>query len=520
MGDTDNSTEKEEEKREKNGNVDLEAGERVIDDAGMDIGDMSSRDYGTDKKEGGDDNEKEGKRVSPTNSEDTFAGSYKGKERASSPSGSGSGSGSASTDDNDHRAEKHYREKNADFQDTWQEGGDTVIESKDGEDIVVMHRDGSRDERDYTTDGLNHHSGAAGGSGSARHAKESSTEEGGGGGFPEDASRRMQEIADMISRGHHMSHKAHKKASADDLAAKTSGKKSRSDEDASKRRLEDAAERVAREDSRAQQQQQQYDSEHGEDEDHGDSVGPMRSEQPAPPNVRPGLISSMESFINRPKHTRKSTLTAEEKYARDAWCRKERKDVDDDEVRAWVSGKHIVIERNNGEDVEVVDANPNKEAREQARKNPDLKLRAVDQDRIAKAKKEIAADEDGEQRGGPQSSAAGASGPQHGKRFDLKAIRNNQSFRKLFGGHGDDSSAATSLAARDTSSSSSTNKNISFASNVDNRSERETRPTAESSTPNYLSTRGKGTSTGISLDRTDTTDSQVRFGHLPVGRRK
>lgn len=216
--------------------------------------------------------------------------------------------------------------------------------------------------------------------------------------------------------------------------------------------------------------------------------------------------------------------------ARDAWCRRERRDCDDDEARAWVSGKHIVIERNNGEDVEVIDANPGKDAREHARKDPDLKLGAVDQDRLSKAKKDIAAEDSaaGEEnsRGRVRSGSASQA-----KRFDLKSIRNNQSFRKFFGGtgdvHEDTSSPSPARSAEGASSPSRdpspSRQGVTFSSNTSDKPQRPAEPAAArpapSSTPNFLSTRGKG-HTGVPLERSETTDSQVRFGHLPVGKRK
>lgn len=502
-------SEKEKSKNEKqNGNVDLEAGERVFDDAGMDIGDMSSKDYAG----------KAEKKRSPAGSEETVSGSYKGKEREGSPSDAESGSGSS-------RAEKHYREKDSNEQQVWQEGGETIIDSKDGEDTTILHRDGSRDERDFTGDAQNHHNGEQ----SASNASN------GSGGFP-DLSSRMAQIAAMIERGHHMSHQAHDKASAEDVAAKAAGKTSRDEEAASKRQLDEAAERIVREDSRAQQEGH---AEHDHDEYEDDHVPPMQCEKDSAAGTtsgaspsRPSKMLSMESFINRPKHARKTTLTNEEKMARDAWCRRERRDLDDDEVRAWVSGKHIVIERNNGEDVEVLDANPSREARESARKNPDLKLRAIDQDRVSRAKKDIAEGEaasaEQESRGRARSGSAS-----QGKRFDLKAIRNNQSFRKFFGAAEESPSPSPARSAEPSSGasrdSSPNRPGVTFAANTGDKPERSGAPvppnaasgsaSGSSSTPNFLSTRGKG-STGIPLERSETTDSQVRFGHLPKGKRK
>jgi len=121
------------------------------------------------------------------------------------------------------------------------------------------------------------------------------------------------------------------------------------------------------------------------------------------------------------------------------------------------------------------------------------------------------------------------------KRFDLKSLRQNQSFKKFFGG--DDSPEANTRSsssaaqgvptimedapedeaeARDLpQASSSTDQATAMPSIMRQRSNMVANDDGEDR-PSYASARR----TGIPVERTETTDSQVRFGHLPKPSRR
>jgi hypothetical protein len=204
---------------------------------------------------------------------------------------------------------------------------------------------------------------------------------------------------------------------------------------------------------------------------------------------------------------RRATLTAEEKLARDAQCRRERRDLDDDEVKAWISGKHLIIERNKGEDVEIVDANPSSNARDDARKNPDLNVKEVTAPDVKRAKETAAGSRDGDSTPTTGSSTPARDAPPP-KRFDLRSMPGRESFRKMFGG----SEASTSR------SPDASRQAQRIASPVQEEEE-----DPESGRLRFADTpadRHSGAApvkkTGIAMDRTETTDSQIRFGDLPV----
>ena len=376
----------------------------------------------------------------------------------------------------------------------------------------------------------------------------------------------------MLGMGHGLAHEEHEQTSAATLAAKAEGSRGRQDERPGKQLLENATERVVQDEeheaaasrSRSRshtgsviawsnaRENEQRELEEAQEREGGDEMAPLPNDASehqqggAVPNARPsGLLSTAGSFLSRPKNPSRPTLTAEEKYARDAWCRRERHDVDDDEVKSWVQGNHLVIERRSkrggGEEaeVEVVDANPSAEARDHARQDPELRVRSVPISSINAAKGDIAK-EDSQGRTDKQGSGESTGQPH---RFDLKSIRNNASFRRFFGGDGQAGKESITNKRVDAPSGSRQGRNadgdskgVSFAQSTTGDAPREEgKPSSKrmtqqqqgtssgsgggesSSTPNYLSTRNL--KTGIALDRTDTTDSQVRFGHLPVPRR-
>lgn len=404
-----------------------------------------------------------------------------------------------------------------------------VVESRHGEDTRTYHN-GHLAEQD-------------------RHHDESRSS-GQGGGFP---GHRFAEIQHLIEQGHDLAFNKHRKTSNDNLPAISESPRaaSRQSQRPSERALAEATERVANSKEReTKQKQEQLDKAMNEGrpaagKDAGGS-GPSKTEggsNPAKATTSPAFLSSLAKLPSvRPKPHRRSTLTPEEKYARDAWCRKERKDVDDDEVKAWVSGKHLVIERNNGEDVEIIDANPSRAAREQARKAPNLNVKALPIDEVNAAKSEVVTEN---YRIGPTGPSGSASkGKQdHPKRFDLKKFADVSKYSKIFGldsreHHGtserpsteivreepEEEEAATGQRRAEDAEGSPTEPRITWAASADEAPStsastirRPNRgPSGEESNPNYLSTR----KTGIPLAKTDTTDSQVRFAALPKGKRK
>ncbi|KAH9812689.1 Sodium/hydrogen exchanger family-domain-containing protein [Melampsora americana] len=94
----------------------------------------------------------------------------------------------------------------------------------------------------------------------------------------------------------------------------------------------------------------------------------------------------------------------EEKFRRDDWCRKERHDVPQKgEERIYRSGRHIIIERGDGDEVEVRDADPSTAAVEKAKTDPQLglvfipagrlkaELKAVERDGVSTASRRLEA---------------------------------------------------------------------------------------------------------------------------------
>ena len=209
---------------------------------------------------------------------------------------------------------------------------------------------------------------------------------------------------------------------------------------------------------------------------------------------RPVKLTSRLSFLGArplPKR-RESTLTAEEKLARDAWCRKERVDRDDRNTpRAWRAGRRMIIERNNGEDVEVVDVDPTEDAQEIAARRPDLNVRSV---QPAELRENL-------------------------KRFNLKAIADRKSFRGMFG-QGAAEAAGGPVPSASTAIPSVTVRPAVVAEDPEEIEDESPEAAVIGSSdpvenPNLLSVR----KTGIPLQKTETTDS-IRWGHLPQPKRR
>lgn len=439
-----------------------------------------------------------------------------------------------------------------------------VVEHHHGEEVEVHHHD--KHNKGKRRDGR---------SGEDDDAAEDGEPHPAGPGFP---GHRMAEIAHMIEHGHELTHKTHSKTSKEKSTAKAEGKPAGKPQGQYEKLLDEAVARAAKKEgreepadmerSRSRESAVEGGEKNGRSRKSQDSAdgGPSgrdrsssasrpsgREEPPAATEAQDGaaqgsrpskLMSSMRlpSVAQlRPKPVRRQTLTQEEKMARDAWCRRERRDIDDDEVKAWVSGKHLVIERNNGEDVEVVDANPSREAREQARKDPNLKIREVGIDKVGQEKDNIASESrdlpssaEGALGAGSSSSPARRGGEQETKgtntrssssttqpkRFDIRNMPGRQSFKKLFGGDADEQQRSRLPKASPITEEQDEDRpaRLRFAKGTQ-QGQRAPSPTRnEGGTldqPNYLSTR----KTGIALNRSETTDSQVRFASLPQPRR-
>lgn len=111
------------EKRKKRPEVDLEAGEAVMDDAGMDIGDMSSRDFaGNGKSSRRND---QGEEISPTSSSSdaTRLGSQDSKQGVESSKDDVVGNEDKAFKQQDPRRERHDSD-DSDDEEVWQEGGE------------------------------------------------------------------------------------------------------------------------------------------------------------------------------------------------------------------------------------------------------------------------------------------------------------------------------------------------------------------------------------------------------------
>jgi hypothetical protein len=524
-----------ERKRLGNGEVDIEAGDQAIDDPALDTGDFSARDYATGYNVGSSTTRHSsgtsGNKVSPTaSSEGTVAG-----DRQSPKEGEEGNAEEASDKRTDKRPERHDS-GGSDSDEDWDEGSEIIHDRHHGEDVTVEHKDKSKDQSEQ-------HESDAGPGFPGHRFQEIEKMLGGGGGTDdvesgddeddaEDEEEERDTVRDTLSQSApvHTPSSYQGKASGDAL------------KEASKRV---AAKQIAEEGGQPSRDLEQRDTpssslpEKAQRPDISKSAGGAKSRLSA---VR---LASMTGLA-RPQASRKPTLTAEEKKARDAWCRKERKDVDDDQVKTWISGKHLVLERNNGEDVEIVDANPSRAAREKAKKSSNMNVRELPIKEVKEAQAEIH-----REQSEPQASSS------QPKRFDLKALAGKQSFRKLFGGEESPHSAerqagpsstrdvptiteaapeeeAVEAQALPEAASSSrprnqgdnndgeNNGNIRFAEmpaasrQRSNAGPSQDDSNASGDVPNYLSTR----KTGISMDRTDTTDSQVRFAKLPIPSRK
>ena len=100
-------------------------------------------------------------------------------------------------------------------------------------------------------------------------------------------------------------------------------------------------------------------------------------------------------FPTRPSNFRLPTMTGtkrsreeemarhKEKLARDAWCRRERRDnPKKNEERMYVSGRRIIIEHGAGDEVEIRDIDPSSEAARKAKADPKLGLIKISSRRL------------------------------------------------------------------------------------------------------------------------------------------
>lgn len=501
------------------------AGTEAIDDPGMDTGDFSARDYATGygmkaSRHSSGASGSAGQKISPTASSDRTAMETGSGEQSGSKlpkKESGKAASHRKEDQDDHRRERHD-ESSSDSDEEWDEGNDIVIDHHHGEDVEVRHK----------------------GKGNEEASRPSSAREGPG--FP---GHRFSEIEKMLSG-----------AGRSDSLDENEAEDENEDEDADDRQEEssssrkplehddlvhEASRRVAGKQiadekaaSDAKQGKSKTTSQHGEsatEETETVAAEPKRPEMSKGKSILSAQRLASMTGLARPQPKRKPSLTPEEKLARDAWCRKERKDVDDDQVKTWISGKHIVLERNNGEDVEIIDVNPSKEAREKAKKSSNVNMRELPIQDVQEAKEDIAKER---RTAAESSSSVGHVQQQSSKRFDLKSFRQNQSFKKLFGGEeGSDSRGqaasstsrtvptimedapedeAEALALPQAASSSNDSAMPSIM-----RQHSNVPPTEDSENRSPFSSTRR---TGIPVERTETTDSQVRFGNLPRPSRK
>lgn len=93
---------------------------------------------------------------------------------------------------------------------------------------------------------------------------------------------------------------------------------------------------------------------------------------------RPGF-GLRPSFLRIPTATKRTSeeeaAWQKEKLERDAWCRRERRDNPrKNEERIYVSGRHIIVERGAGDEVEVREVDPSSESAQKAKTDPNLRL--------------------------------------------------------------------------------------------------------------------------------------------------
>lgn len=503
--------------QDENGDI----GNQAIDDPGMDTGDFSVRDYATGKgvhksrnRNGGN-----GNKISPTSSDRTVAGS---SQPSKTPDGE---------EDNDNtfgkkdkRPERHDS-GSSDEDEVWDEGDDIVTDHHHGEDVEVRHKGkkGKNASKDSSDDNGESHQ---------RHQDEE------GPGFP---GHRFEEIEKMLVGGGGT-------ASDDDGTAEddadeeeeeeeermqgpSTSRKQTGNESDSSDLLREASRRVASKQIAEEKAAKADEEPRAEPKSSKASSSAEPKPEPPKPKARMSAqrLASMTGLV-RPQPNRKPTLTAEEKRARDAWCKKERKDVDDDQVKTWISGKHLVIERNNGEDVEIIDANPSKEAREKAKNSKDVNLRELPIQQVQNAKEDVAKERKGAAATASSSEGVGNVAKSHPqKRFDLKSLRQNQSFKKLFGHDesadkaGPSTSQGIPTIMEDAPEDEAEARALPQApSSSDNATTMPSIIRQRSNIPSNDSNQGDerhsyfpARGTGIPVERTETTDSQVRFGNLP-----
>lgn len=476
-------------------NLDLEAGD--FDDAGMDIGDVSSRDF---LDSGGTD---DADRV------DSSGSGASGSDETRVPSKTERVKGSL------HRAKRDLKEEHEEDlrrerhdcgheeHDDWQEGSDIVRESDDGEHVEVEHSGhGRKDKHRRESDAS---------------STSSQRREAAGPGFP---GHRMAEIAQMIERGGEASHhRGHERGTLARLEAKIRGRDSHESDD---------NDRSARpRDDRGDVSQEQQADEHAAKLEEPPSSRTRKHKEPtaapstttasrskpredssSPPRGaaavrRPSVLnrmglgaqSSLPSYLKVPR----SNLTAEEKAERDRLCRKERKDGDDDEVKAWRDGNRLILERNNGEDVEVVELDPDGDTREKAKRDPNLRVRAVDEGAVKAAETDIRK---------AKSRLGDASESDQPKRMNLKSMA---SFKGFFGQDAERPAQSQSGPSTKANVPAIVREDEEEAATVDQQEASQSAPN-----PALLAVR----KTGIPLAQTDTTESQIRWGDLPQPKRR
>lgn len=519
-------TEDEKEAQRRRDERDLEAGangddngdiaDQAFDDPGMDTGDFSARDYATGRGMNASSGAR-GNKISPAASSDRTVAEAGQEPGKSSSQGSGQGNEDAAFHQKDKRLERHDS-GSSDEDETWDEGNDVVIDHHHGEDVEVQHKGKGRGERH--DDGREHHLDEDGPGFPGHRFKEIEKLLGGGGGGSSDDEEGTSSPA------------------ADDSAATQESTKNAQPQDdllhESSRRV--AGKQIAEEKAAAAEAVKPSETSQKPTKIESSEARPGMSKGKARMSAQ--RLASMTGLA-RPQPKRKPSLTPEEKLARDAWCRKERKDIDDDQVKTWISGKHIVLERNNGEDVEIIDVDPSKEAREKAKKSKDVNLRELPIQQVQDAKQDVARERKSAAASSSNSDVGNVaeSQQQQPKRFDLKSLRQNQSFKRLFGGEADTSESSRTAPtaprgvptiredapedeaeARALPQTSSSADNSSGMTSIMRQRSRVNSGNHDEhgDQPGYLPM----LRTGIPVERTETTDSQVRFGNLPKPSRR
>ncbi|GAA97135.1 uncharacterized protein L969DRAFT_16972 [Mixia osmundae IAM 14324] len=298
-----------------------EEGKAEAEDFGVDMGDVDMKDFAAT------DDTPDFPHSNTTGSDDTNVGSSAGPSKDD-------GKRAANDPEEEVKKEKCYHDKGGEQR--WEEGHYIVIERAGGEDVIVIDKDKLESDPDK---------------------------------YKEDDARLQKLPSHTVREEEHklrkiISHEGERLEAAAQNAARKylgigAGKRRRSSAASTKPPMSTLDQTTSTTSQTIPEVVQGSSSDHEpaptvasspQQSEAPKSGSPNREEGTARPWLARGLSMARDT---KPKES-KDPAEIQAKLDRDAACRKERKDCTGAE-RSWVQGRHLVIERNKGEDVEVVD---------------------------------------------------------------------------------------------------------------------------------------------------------------------